>query len=369
MMKCPICSQTIRDDAVFCGQCGKKVPRCPTCGTVITERTPTCPKDGTPLTEDIIALFPAVAAASSQVFTETAADAQAHMETAATSLTFTEETAGITNQAASGAKCVRCGTPVAIGQQLCSQCLSIVQADAAAPQNTNKKRLPLWLAIAAAAAVCVIGFSVFSGRSSSRPEPQKENGFEENDFKNSLTTAGAGETSPGQTEKPEHAETADENMEPSTEPPSGKIVHTYEVIASDVTWQEAKKDCEARGGHLATIGSMEEYETIVSLLTDSDLYYLWLGASLHSGYDEWEDNSWITGEEWTLPNSLWYPGEPSKEDLDGTKEYYLCLWNAKYEEQDIGWTLNDQRNDIVGDFPALAGKLGYICEYETEINE
>lgn len=360
-MKCPICSQTIRDDAIFCGQCGKKVPRCPTCGTVITKRISFCTKDGTPLPEEIIALFPAEEKTGSLIHTEAAAGPEASMEAAATSEAAMEGIPKNVNTAASGAKCLRCGTPVENGQQLCSQCLSIIQADTGTSSASKKKGGPRWLAVFAAAVICVIGYNLFAGRSSYHPEPKAVN-----NPVGDRTTAAAAETVSDQTAEQKYTETAAENTETSTEPPSGEIAHTYEVIASDMTWQEAKKDCEARGGHLATITSMEEYETIVALLADSDLYYLWLGASLHSGYDEWEDNSWITGEEWTLPSDLWYPGEPSKEDLDGTKEYYLCLWNAKYEEQDIGWTLNDQRNDIVGSFPTLKGKLGYICEYETE---
>ena len=88
----------------------------------------------------------------------------------------------------------------------------------------------------------------------------------------------------------------------------------------------------------------------------SGLTYLWLGAKLQSDTEEWKQAGWITGEDWTFDN--WYPGEPSRQDADGTKELFLCMWKAKYNEEEIGWTFNDQRNDIVGAFPKIAGKVG-----------
>lgn len=57
-MKCPICAQELPSDAVFCGMCGKKIPRCPTCGEVLYERSRFCANDGTPLPEELFAAFP-----------------------------------------------------------------------------------------------------------------------------------------------------------------------------------------------------------------------------------------------------------------------------------------------------------------------
>lgn len=136
----------------------------------------------------------------------------------------------------------------------------------------------------------------------------------------------------------------------------------FEIIPGDLSWMEARKACEAKGGHLATITSEEEYEEICELADESGLTYLWIGANLYSETDLWENVGWITGEDWAF--SKWYPGEPSKEDVDGAKEYYLCLWKAKYQGEEIGWTFNDQRNDIVEAVSSISGNIGYICEYE-----
>ena len=64
----------------------------------------------------------------------------------------------------------------------------------------------------------------------------------------------------------------------------------YEIIEGSFTWQEAKVDAEFRGGHLATITSLEEQQT-GELLTQGDFY--WLGATDEQSEGVWE---WVTGE-------------------------------------------------------------------------
>ena len=57
-MKCPICTQELNGEAIFCSKCGKKVPRCPTCGEILYERSRFCVNDGTPLPEELFVNFP-----------------------------------------------------------------------------------------------------------------------------------------------------------------------------------------------------------------------------------------------------------------------------------------------------------------------
>lgn len=161
-------------------------------------------------------------------------------------------------------------------------------------------------------------------------------------------------TDPKATEEPGETE----------EPVVPEVVTVYQVIAGDLTWEEAEKACRERGGTLAVISSREEFEKISMLADQSGLTYLWLGARLDSDSDTWESKGWITGEAWTFEN--WFPDEPSGEDYDGTREYYLCMWNAKDDGEDIGWTFNDQRNDILSGPVSAAGKIGYVCEYQVE---
>lgn len=158
-----------------------------------------------------------------------------------------------------------------------------------------------------------------------------------------------------------------ETLGSGTETPAAQtiLVSEYKIHQADVSWEEAAERCYAEGGNLAVVTSEEEFNEICQLAEKSGLDYIWLGASLNN-CSKWEEsNCCITGEEWTY--SKWYPGEPSYEDSsDGVKEAYLCLWKAKKDGTDIGWTMNDQRNDLVGAFSYVSGKVGYICEITSE---
>ena len=75
--------------------------------------------------------------------------------------------------------------------------------------------------------------------------------------------------------------------------------------------------------------------------------------------ETWPDGHWVTGEPFNF--TAWYPGEPSRNDTDGTPEFYMMLWKVGDE-----WSWNDQRNDVITNtgFTYFIGKTGYICEYE-----
>ncbi len=144
-------------------------------------------------------------------------------------------------------------------------------------------------------------------------------------------------------------------------PPDPLEGHSYQIVVEDATWQEAYDRAAAAGGHLATITSQEEYDTICALadqaMAETGVRYLWLGARRGSG--GWTGSDcWITGEEWSF--QLWYPGEPSGQDTDGTVEDVLCLWNV----ENSGWTFNDQRNDLISVLPTVSGSVGYVIEFE-----
>lgn len=134
----------------------------------------------------------------------------------------------------------------------------------------------------------------------------------------------------------------------------------YEFIKGDLNWKEANTECMKRGGHLITITSEDELKIAADLAEAAGVKYVWIG-----GYTSSRNRNayghWITGEVFNYQK--WYPGEPSRDDLDGTPEMYLMLWNVDSN----GWTWNDQRDELFT--PELAhifkGKTGYICEYET----
>lgn len=324
-MKCPICKEQIKDESKFCEKCGNKIPRCPSCGKVVYMPSRFCVYDGTPLPDEMIALFAAEKGQSGN---------------------FTS------------------------GNQETK------------PSRGNGSKKGIIIALVIVVIVLVLGIAAFfiartlilerdseSDRSdvSVERESEDEGGVidrsgtdEEDEELEEERDSEAG------TEDFRDSEKEEDSPFESTEEPAKEMLHTYEVIVGDYSWQEAKSLCEEMGGYLATVTSVEEYETISSLAEDSGLTYLWLGGSLFSDTSEWGDGCWITDEQWTFEK--WYPGEPSREDADGTKENYLCLWNAKYDGENIGWTFNDQRNDIVEVLPSTSGSVGFVCEYETEVD-
>lgn len=133
----------------------------------------------------------------------------------------------------------------------------------------------------------------------------------------------------------------------------------YEIFTADVSWEEANALCIQNGGHLATITDSAEEQELIEMAEAAGLDYIWLGG--YTSYDSYNNvfAHWITGEEFNYQN--WADGEPSRQDLDGTPEWYLMLWNI---ESLGGWTWNDQRNDPVSEVSYMSGKIGYICEYE-----
>lgn len=99
-------------------------------------------------------------------------------------------------------------------------------------------------------------------------------------------------------------------------------------------------------------------DKVSKLAQKAGLKFCWIG-----GYTEVDDNdnvygTWITGEPFSYQK--WYPGEPSRNDMDGTPESYLMMWYLKNK-----WTWNDQRDDVLSSgLDYFKGNLGYICEYE-----
>lgn len=93
----------------------------------------------------------------------------------------------------------------------------------------------------------------------------------------------------------------------------------YEIIFGNFTWAQAKVDAEARGGHLATITSEQEWNTVVSLF-GNNLLGVFLGGTDEQQEGVWK---WITGEPWKFEN--WASGQP---DNSSGAQHYLWLHPA-----------------------------------------
>lgn len=390
-MICPICGKEGSDDAKFCVKCGTRIPRCPTCGSVLTKRVRFCLHDGTPIPEEIQNLFPENAAPAVPVVPvvpvpepEKAPEEDAPGSDPAPARILPIPTP-IPTPAPTPAPAGADGKP---GKEKKPKKEKKVREK----KEKKKSRILMVLLIVltgllAGTAVGAAGYMVWQNWdampwvSDSATEPSQTEADIATEAQAAEST-GTEESLPGETVAPTEAveetqsvvetqpetQPVAETAPPATEPPAAPVyVSTYEIIAGDLSWHEAKLACEERGGMLASINSAEEYQKICSIASESGLRYLWLGACLYSADDEWANATWLTGEPWSY--EIWYPGEPSKEDADGTKEYYLCLWDAKYDGEEIGWTMNDQRSDIVADFPTVSGKIGYVCEYRVEVTE
>jgi hypothetical protein len=120
---------------------------------------------------------------------------------------------------------------------------------------------------------------------------------------------------------------------------------SYRLIVGSYTWRQAYDDAILRGGHLATITSVEEQRVVESIITVPNWY--WLGGSDSKAEGTWE---WITSESFNYSN--WNPSEPNDH---GGIEDYLSINSAP------GW--NFTWNDNSGS--SVLG--GYILEIPVPV--
>ena len=134
-MKCINCQKELTEQAMFCTGCGKKIPRCPTCGSLLTSRVRFCPRDGTPIPAEILELIPAAAPASAEP--------------------------------AKKCFCTRCGKPTAPGQKICDACQGgsskttakkpAKTVTRAAKKEAGTKKNRLWLILIPVILVILLG--------------------------------------------------------------------------------------------------------------------------------------------------------------------------------------------------------------------
>ena len=122
--------------------------------------------------------------------------------------------------------------------------------------------------------------------------------------------------------------------------------HRYEVYTNTLDWQTAKKLCEAKGGHLVTIGSSAENNAIHAQIIDTSRERYWIGLTDVDMEGRWK---WVNGESTQYQN--WSDGEPNN---DSTEENYAEIHSGSGK-----W------NDIAG-YYCIHVSVGFICEYEPE---
>lgn len=137
--------------------------------------------------------------------------------------------------------------------------------------------------------------------------------------------------------------------------------HKYQIFAnSGLSWTEAKKQCELLGGHLVTISSQGEMDTVISMLGPNSLNAYWIGLSRKDVNADWQ---WVTGEKVEYTN--WVYGEPNNAYNLG--ENYAHLYANQYRGNQIGqWNdmLHNGGDGYYEEYYNLSN-FGFICEWES----
>ena len=123
----------------------------------------------------------------------------------------------------------------------------------------------------------------------------------------------------------------------------------YEVYTTVTDWQTAEKICEAKGGHLVTIGSRAENAAVFEHIMNTSLTRYWIGLSDVESEGVWK---WVNGETSEFRN--WTDGEPNN---DNREENYAEIHSGS-------GTWND-----IGGYYCIHVAVGFICEYDAAVTD
>lgn len=130
---------------------------------------------------------------------------------------------------------------------------------------------------------------------------------------------------------------------------TGHLYEFYTLPESEwesgpITWQQAERRCEWKGGHLAVIESSTENFLLYSAMKAKGYENAYFGFSDESSEGNWK---WVNGTSTSYTN--WHSGEPSNQD--GIEHY--AMFYEKF--QDGTW------NDADG---IIDAGCAYICEWD-----
>jgi hypothetical protein len=130
--------------------------------------------------------------------------------------------------------------------------------------------------------------------------------------------------------------------------------HTYILVPQAKNWQMAKRDAEARGGHLVVISSAAEQRFIEQLIDKAmggDLLPVWIGFTDEEGEGIWK---WVNGEPVSYTN--WQRGEPSNNNGTTAENYCVIL----HSNDGYLGANKKEWHDFAGDV-----NLPYIIEFDS----
>ena len=153
--------------------------------------------------------------------------------------------------------------------------------------------------------------------------------------------------------------------------------HSYEFINKDISWAEANSLCLEKGGHLATITSLEEFDRISSQIKDEGLTDLmfWVGACkpnpekdysyywMEPGYEPYDITYYFNAlyPLWCL----WYKQNPEHYAELKEKNISLDAVCLFFDPEEEGFFLRGIPGDPMDWGIEYKGKIGYICEYDS----
>lgn len=144
-------------------------------------------------------------------------------------------------------------------------------------------------------------------------------------------------------------EASDVAEETQVEGYTGHLYEFYTLPESEwesgpITWQQAERRCEWKGGHLAVIESSTENFLLYSAMKAKGYENAYFGLSDESSEGNWK---WVDGTSTAYTN--WHSGEPNNQD--GIEHY--AMFYEKF--QDGTW------NDADG---IIDAGCAYICEWD-----
>uniref|UniRef100_A0A8P4KJ53 C-type lectin domain-containing protein n=1 Tax=Dicentrarchus labrax TaxID=13489 RepID=A0A8P4KJ53_DICLA len=105
-------------------------------------------------------------------------------------------------------------------------------------------------------------------------------------------------------------------------------------IPTEMTWADAEKNCQDRGGNLASVHSFEEHQAIQGMILILTQAYplTWLG-----GYDAVQEGAWFWSDGTRFQFNFWDEGQP-----DNRANAHCMLMNfgdqKKYDDQPCSYT-------------------------------
>lgn len=132
----------------------------------------------------------------------------------------------------------------------------------------------------------------------------------------------------------------------------------YERYDYIMSWEDAEKFCESRGGHLVSITSLEEQELLANFgfLDNTRRGQYFIGATDRNEEGNWK---WITGEVFEFSNWDQHVPEPN----GGTSENYALITATPISSYSTGEWLDIANTDFNTSHSTC--NTGFICEYEN----